>query len=172
MAAINLVKIKKVEYADADLVAGVAPTVFTETSAIKDGAFTLNLPEATSTPTYGEQTQQVIYVRKAPVLNTATMELATEPGASLASLSGNTFDTDTLTIGGTSSPTHKYLVITGENSDGLEMVVTCPNTFVTYSWTGTMGANQELVGWMFTFNMLEDKSAEKVVCSIKAVPAA
>jgi len=77
-----------------------------------------------------------------------------------------------LTIGGTSSPTHKYLVITGENSDGLEMVVTCPNTFVTYSWTGTMGANQELVGWMFTFNMLEDKSAEKVVCSIKAVPAA
>jgi len=172
MASINLVKITKVEFADADLTAGVVPEVLKTVEDIKDGTLNLDFPEATVTPTYGEQTQQVIYTRKAPVMNTAKMEIALPVGANLADLTGNAFATDTLTIGGTSTAKNQYLVVTGLNTEGLVTTITCPNTFTTYSWSGAMGANQELVGWMLTFSMLQDKTAGKVVCAIKVTPAA
>lgn len=181
MASISLVRISKVEYADANLLTGAVPTTLTEVGDIKDGQFALDFPEAGSTPTYSEQTQSVIYVRKAPVLNTCKLQLLTETGASLAALTGNTLTTvaaaagiqgsETLKIDGTPYSKNKYLVVTGENIEHQVVSVTCPNAFVTYSWTGTMGANQDPVGWAFTFNMLQDVDAEKGVCYIKTITA-
>ena len=73
----NLVEITKVEYGDADLVAGVVPSSLKTIGDIKEGQMNLDFPEASTTPEYSEQTQQPYRVRKAPVMRTATLELVT-----------------------------------------------------------------------------------------------
>lgn len=171
----NLVELTKVEYADADLVAGTVPGAFSTIGTIKEGQLNLDFPEASTTPEYSEQTQQPYRIRIAPVMNKAMVQLVTSEVAEVAKFMGGTFAAgttgttpSTLKLSGTNKAANKYVKITGKNTQGKEMVVTIPNGFVTASWSGAMGANQETVGLTVSFNMLQDVTATPTVCIISS----
>lgn len=167
----NLVKITKVEYGDADLSAGVAP-VLTEIGTIKEGKLNIDFPEASITAEYSEQTQQAYRIRKSPVMNKATFELVTSTMEEVQKFIGGTLTEattpSTLVIGGSESIANKYMKITGLNTAGKAFIVILHNAFITTSWSGAMGANQETVGLTVSANLLEDASADKTVVTISA----
>lgn len=171
----NLVEITKVEYGDADLVAGVVPVSLKTIGDIKEGQMNLDFPEASTTAEYSEQTQQPYRIRKAPVMRTATIELVTSlmtevkdflPGTFTAGSTGTT--PDKLAIKSSGSIANKYVKVTGKNTVGQVVTVELLNAFVTNSWSGAMGANQETRGLMVKFNLLQDASANKEEVIISA----
>ena len=158
----NLVKITKVEYADADLVAGTVPTPLTTLGTIKEGKFNIDFPENSPTAEYSEQTQQPYRIRKGLAMKKASMEIVTSLSTEIASLCGWTLTAgtagsapDKLSIGSNAQATNKYVLITGVNTMGKAVTVALLNCFVTPVWSGTMGANQETVGVIINFNLLQ-----------------
>lgn len=168
----NLVKITKVEYGDADLTAGVAPTPLATMGTIKSGKLNLDFPEQGTTAEYSEQTQQPYRIRRSPVMNKASFELVTSLMSEVQKFLGGTLTEtatpSTLEIGGSTTIANKYLVITGLNTAGKALTVTLHNAFITTSWSGAMGADQETVGLTVNANLLEDASADKLVATITA----
>lgn len=168
----NLVAISKVEYGDADLVAGVAPTPLTTMGTIKSGKLSIEFPEQSTTAEYSEQTQQVYRVRRAPVMNKAVFELVGSTMKEIHQFMGGTLtetaSPSTLKITGNNPIANKYLVITGLNTVGEAFTVTLHNAFITTSWSGAMGSDTETVGLTVTANLLEDASADKLVATITA----
>jgi len=168
----NLVKITKVEYGDADLTAGVAPTPLATMGTIKSGKLNLDFPEQGTTAEYSEQTQQPYRIRRSPVMNKASFELVTSLMSEVQKFLGGvlteTATPSTLKIGGSTTIANKYLVITGLNTAGKALTVTLHNAFITTSWSGAMGEDQETVGLTVSANLLEDASADKLVATITA----
>lgn len=172
MAKINLVKINEVKIADADLSAGVMPTVFTTLGDIKEGNCNIDFPEKSTTAEYSEQTQQPYRFRDSTVINKISLELVTEDAETLSSITGYDYSGGKMTIVGNPKAKNKYVVISGENIDGDVVTVSAYNAHVTSSWSGNMGANQETVGWSVTFSMLQDASDAKALGDITvATPA-
>ena len=158
----NLVKITSVAYGDADLVAGVVPTPLTTLGTIKEGKFNIDFPEPSPTAEYSEQTQQPYRIRKGLTMKKASMEIVTSLGTEIAGLCGwaltaGTAGTtpDTLSIGSNAQATNKYVLVTGLNTQGKAFTVALLNCFVTPVWSGAMGANQETVGVIINFNLLQ-----------------
>ena len=168
----NLVKITSVEYGDADLTAGVAPTPLATMGTIKSGKLNLDFPEQGTTAEYSEQTQQPYRIRRSPVMNKASFELVTSLMSEVQKFLGGTLTEtatpSTLKIGGSTTIANKYLVITGLNTAGKALTVTLHNAFITTSWSGAMGEDQETVGLTVSANLLEDASADKLVATITA----
>jgi len=168
----NLVKITKVEYGDADLTAGAAPTPLATMGTIKSGKLNLDFPEQGTTAEYSEQTQQPYRIRRSPVMNKASFELVTSLMSEVQKFLGGvlteTATPSTLKIGGSTTIANKYLVITGLNTAGKALTVTLHNAFITTSWSGAMGEDQETVGLTVNANLLEDASADKLVATITA----
>ena len=110
----NLVSVTKVEFADADLVAGVVPTPLTTISTIKEGKFNLDFPENSPTAEYSEQTQQPYRIRKGLAMKKAVLEIVTARCTEIASLTGWALTAgtagstpDTLKIGSAAQATNK-----------------------------------------------------------------
>lgn len=171
----NLVSVTKVEYADADLVAGVVPGSLTTLGTIKEGKFNMDFPEPSPTAEYSEQTQQPYRIRKGLTMKKASMEIVTSLSPEIVSLCGWALTAgavgvtpDTLSIGSSAQATNKYVKITGLNTQGKAMTVALLNCFVTPAWSGTMGANQETVGVTLNFNLLQSAAANNYEAVITA----
>ena len=168
----NLVKITSVEYGDADLSAGVAPTPLTTMGTIASGKLNIDFPEATTTPEYSEQTQEVWRMRQSPIMRKASFALVASTMLEASKFLGGTLTEtatpSTLVIGGNTSVLNKYIKITGLNSAGKAKTVILHNAFITASWSGAMGADQETVPLTVTAYCLQDASANKNVVTITA----
>lgn len=171
----NLAKITKVEYADADLVAGVVPSVFTSFGTIEDGKFNMDFPEPSVTADYSEQTQQVWNVRFGNVMNTATLVLPESLMTAVALFTGGTLTAgtagttpDVLELAPSGTVANKYIKVTGLNTMGKAFIVSIKNAMVTWSWSGAMGANQAVVGLTLKFYMLQDAATPQKFCSISS----
>lgn len=167
----NLVKITSVEYGDANLTDGTAPTLATM-GTIKSGKMNLDFPEQSTTAEYSEQTQQPYRIRRSPTMNKASFELVTSTMTEIQKFLGGTLTEtvtpSTLEIGGSTTIANKYLKVTGLNTAGKAFIVILHNAFITTSWSGAMGADQETVGLTVMANLLEDASADKLVATITA----
>ena len=167
----NLVKITKVEYGDATS-DGNAPTPLATMGTIKSGKLNIDFPEPGTTPEYSEQTQNPYRIRRSPVMNTATMEIVTSLFSEAVKFLGGTLTEaatpSTLVLKSVNTIPNKYVLVTGENTNGKVVTVILHNCYVTSSWTGSMGADQETVGINVKFNLLQDASADLKVATITA----
>ena len=159
---VNIVKIKSISYADADLVAGVIPTVVTSlTGLIKDGTVNPDFPEPSVTSEYDEVNQSVYRVRRGTVQNKVSIQLVTTRASELinfwgkalvAGTAGTTPDKIKL---GRSSAVNKYIKITGENIEGEDVTLELLNAMPVSSWSGPMGEQSETVGIAVNFYLLQ-----------------
>lgn len=164
---INIVEFVSAEYADVDLSSVTLPTVLTSIGAdqLKQGSFSLDIPEESVTPDYTED-GEVYNVRTSPSAKKAVLGLVAATAETIADLTSAVLTAgtagsvaDKLKFGTSASETtpNKYLKITGKNSDGKTIIVELFNAKVTYSWSGAAGKSTEPQPFTVTFSVMRNR---------------
>ena len=164
---INIVEFISAEYADVDLSASTVPATLKSISAdqLKQGSFSLDIPEESVTPDYTED-GEVYNVRTSPSAKKAVLGLATATALTISELTSAILTPGTITtlpdklkFGSSAATTaiNKYLKITGKNSDGKTITIELFNAKVTYSWVGAAGKSTDPQAFNVTFNVLRNR---------------
>jgi len=141
---------------------GTEPTVLNEIKIIAEGKFNPDFDPGTQAEDRDEMSRQIWNVRPGTPTYKVTISAAKVSLQDVATFTGATLETDSLTIGGTyNAPKPQYFKITGKNVDGDIIQMICYKCYVSAKWSGAVGAAQEVVPLELTLMMVIDNSPEK-----------